>query len=490
MQPVNAAYIIREAFDVYRLRASVVVGLAALLQAIQVILTFVALNLFGIEGLLVVSIVNFLINGLTTGSYTMLLIQLRNGETPTIGGVLSATLPRLGSIALVTLIVGICVGVLSIFFVLPGLYLLVRWAVAVPATVADSNSTGGINASKSLTEGRFGPTAVIVLFQVLILFLIPYVADHMGSQLAMEEVIIAQAIVTAIFAPFAALALGELFLQLSGYAPEEIGGNPGPYTPGGPSSFTPGSAYGQPAYGQPAGAYGQPAGAYGGPPVAAYAGPPRPAPYAPALPGTMAAAQPYAGAPSPQAYGAPAAHQPYGVPAAQPPYGAPAAQPPYGAPAPQQAYGAPAAQPPYGAPAAHQPYGAPAAQPPYGAPAPQQEYGAPAAQPPYGAPAPPQAYGAPPQAYGAPPTQPAYGAPTAPQHPYAAPPAYAPPQPPQAYAQRPPAADPQAPAQAYAPPPPAAGQPMAPPPPYLQAPGPRPAEALDRGHSVPPPGLG
>mmetsp|Transcript_10324 Transcript_10324/g.21712 ORF Transcript_10324/g.21712 Transcript_10324/m.21712 type:complete len:326 (-) Transcript_10324:280-1257(-) len=155
-----------------------------------------------------------------------------------------------------------------------------------------------------------------------------------------------------------------------------------------PNAATRGSsktdAYGQPAYGAPAGAYGSapPPPAYGAPqpygaPPAPYGQPPAPGYGAP--PAAYGAPPPAYGHPPPQGYGAP-------------PYGAPPAQ--YGQP-PPQGYGAP---PPYGAPPAQ--YGQPPPQgygaPPYGAPPPQ--YGQP--PPPGAAPGhpPPAGYGA----YGAP----------------------------------------------------------------------------------------
>jgi hypothetical protein len=487
VKPANAATAIREACAVYAAHATTVIGVSALIQLVYVVVGFVLLNHFGLTvGLALMSPLGLVVSQLTIGVYTTLLLHVRTDhEVPSIGSLLTAVLPKLFPLLGLAILCSICIGIGFILLVIPGIYIALRLAVAAPAKVAGGLSiTDAMSSSWGLTKGSLFTTFVVMLFQGALSIAIPELASQMADGV-IENYLLAVAFLTLFIGPLGALALGDLFFQLSGYHP--AGTDPG--YPTGPTSrvFVPGGATAGASYGAAAGApaYGAPGGA------PAYAVPGGPAPYggiasqpvpggptfirqpAGALPAAMEQArQAWAPAPAttdPLARG----QQPYGAqPAA---YGAPPTHGRAPAHTPQPGpYTGPAA---YGQPAAHahhpahgsatpgdpglaawsRPHvpGAPQASAAHAENAPSHQ---PSASPqPYAAPAqpnaaPPQPYAASPQAYATPPQspQPYAGQP----QPYAGQPApqpYAPQ--PQPYAPQP--AAPYAPAPAAAPPTPA-----------------------------------
>lgn len=226
MQPRNAIDVLKEAFRIYSHHASVVVGASLLLLGTQVIVSLLLLSQFGPGAYWMTTVVSMLIAQLMIGTYTLLLMHLRAGhERPTIGYLIKATLPFTHSLFWLAILVTIGVGAGTILLLIPGIYVAVRWSVAAPALIG--RRAGAIDAMKAswgLTADAQGAAFVIVLFQGVIGQSVPLISAQFAPRQALEDVILVQGFVSALAAPLAALALAELFLRLTGYAPA---GTPG-----------------------------------------------------------------------------------------------------------------------------------------------------------------------------------------------------------------------------------------------------------------------
>lgn len=205
---------------VYRVHLRAVIGASLALQGAQLVLSMLLVGAFGQAiGVTLAGVLSLVVCVVTTGVYTVLLVALRDGHPrPTVTHLLTATLPWTGPLTLLALLttLGEIVGLL--FLIVPGLLLTLLWSLAPAAMVAE-----GISASDALKRSwaaamqAWGAVTAITIFQGLVGVGIPQIASLMGSDVTLL-MLVAQGLITAIIAPLAAIALGELYLRLSGYA--------------------------------------------------------------------------------------------------------------------------------------------------------------------------------------------------------------------------------------------------------------------------------
>ena len=223
MKQVNSAEVLGEAFKTYGRHASVVVGTSIFIQVLGAMASFVILGKTGEAGFGLVGAVALVTSQLTLGVCTLLLLQIRAGsDVPTITTLITAALPRLLLLLWLAIIMSVAIGLASIFFVLPGLYLSLRWSVASPAMIAGKlSATDSLRSSAALTSGNFLSVFVIVLFQSAVSIVAPFIAMRMAN-LNIENYVMGLAVVMAIVGPLPALALAEMFLRLAGYSPDGV----------------------------------------------------------------------------------------------------------------------------------------------------------------------------------------------------------------------------------------------------------------------------
>jgi hypothetical protein len=122
---------------------------------------------------------------------------------------------RLGSIALISILTGLAVGVGLIFLIIPGLIFAVKFAVSVPALVVeDRRGTAAMSRSWQLTGGHFWHVTGAVVVALLItsvassILTIPFVNSGWFLQS------IGAAIAQIVTAPFTALVTVLVYLDL------------------------------------------------------------------------------------------------------------------------------------------------------------------------------------------------------------------------------------------------------------------------------------
>jgi hypothetical protein len=122
---------------------------------------------------------------------------------------------RLGSILLIGLLTGLAVGVGFIFLVIPGLFLLVKFAVSIPSLVVeDKRGTKAMGRSWELTAGHFWHVAGTVLLAAIITGIVSGILTAPFSSSGWFIRAIAASIAQIVTAPFTALVAVLVYLDL------------------------------------------------------------------------------------------------------------------------------------------------------------------------------------------------------------------------------------------------------------------------------------
>ncbi len=166
------------------------------------------------------------------GALTFAVDDVRDGRIDTtIGELYRRTQPFLGALIVAGILAGLAIGIGLILFIVPGLYLLSRWALIVPTIVLEKRSAGEAFArSTKLTEGHrwtvLGVAVIVVVASAVVggiargilgLILPTFFGAWLGSLVA-----------NCITTPFVALAFTVMYFQLAGAAETAAPAEPEP----------------------------------------------------------------------------------------------------------------------------------------------------------------------------------------------------------------------------------------------------------------------
>ncbi|HEY7478502.1 MAG TPA: hypothetical protein VIB62_09715 [Actinomycetota bacterium] len=124
---------------------------------------------------------------------------------------------RFGSVILVSLLVGLAVGIGLILLIIPGLILLVMFAVAIPALVVeDRRGTDAMSRSWNLVKGHFWHVVGVIVVGWLISVVVGLVFGAIGAAIGDLWVLrwIFDVIAQILIAPFIALVTVVLYIDL------------------------------------------------------------------------------------------------------------------------------------------------------------------------------------------------------------------------------------------------------------------------------------
>jgi hypothetical protein len=214
---LHAGDVIRTVFRIYVDEAPVLMPAAAVVFVITGILTAVlvaaspALALVG-------AIVSLVATVLFTGMVVELVSDVQDGRRDaTVGQLLRAVGPVLGSLLVVGIAAGVGVVLGFLALVVPGLILITVWSVAAPVVVLERPpGLRALGRSRELVRGNgwqvFGVIVALDILVVAISAGLRIAADSAGSGVG----IVVGVVVGVLTAPLAALAAAVLYFALRG----------------------------------------------------------------------------------------------------------------------------------------------------------------------------------------------------------------------------------------------------------------------------------
>ncbi|MEQ1633628.1 MAG: hypothetical protein ABL997_14715 [Planctomycetota bacterium] len=114
-------------------------------------------------------IMSALASQMLTGALTYAVVQRLRGTSPSLGSVLAMGAKSFFRVLVVSLVVGILVGIGSVLLVVPGLILMTWFYVAIPVAVLEGKNLASLGRSRSLTDGNRWPIfGAVVLAMVII----------------------------------------------------------------------------------------------------------------------------------------------------------------------------------------------------------------------------------------------------------------------------------------------------------------------------------
>lgn len=224
----------REAFRVYRDHPVALLGPGLVLFAVFALPgAFLEAELEDLEGVPLIEVVGFVLLGgigflasyLYYGYCEEVFEQARRGQVST-RRALWATVPVVPALVGGSLLVGLGVVVGLVLAILPGLWLLIRWAVVAP--VVSYERAGPLRAlgrSHALVRGRVRFVLLTAIAAVVAEEVLTGVADLLGEELSANSIvreIVAELVVDVLLSPLAGLVVAATYFRL-----REDRGDPG-----------------------------------------------------------------------------------------------------------------------------------------------------------------------------------------------------------------------------------------------------------------------
>ncbi len=167
---------------------------------------------------LLTTVISLIGTFLVQGALTLAVDDVRDGRIDTsIGELYARARPFLGALIVAGVLAALGIGIGLVLLIAPGLYLLTRWAVIIPAIVLEGKSAGeSFGRSNDLTAGHRWPVLWVALITILasavignllIVIFVAILPDFLGVWLGS---VIAHCVTT----PFLALAWTVMFFEL------------------------------------------------------------------------------------------------------------------------------------------------------------------------------------------------------------------------------------------------------------------------------------
>lgn len=185
LRPLSVGETLDAVFSIYRDRFSAMVTIiAVILVPVGILSAIIQSSMFTtvgdlnagrttIGGAIIVSILGWVAQLLATAAVTKAVAGEYLGRSLTWQEAIAGARSHLGALIGASILIAIGVGIGFILLVIPGLFLLVSWALAVPAIVVeDLGATEGIGRSWALVSGRRWPILGVFVVLYIILFIV------------------------------------------------------------------------------------------------------------------------------------------------------------------------------------------------------------------------------------------------------------------------------------------------------------------------------
>jgi hypothetical protein len=211
VHPISPGAIVRRIWDIYRENASVLVGAAAVLFALEFV---VLLILPGAS--IAIAILFWALNVLYQGMVVEVVEGVETGRSGhSVGGLLRSVEPVLLPLMGVSILFALGVALGFVLLVIPGLILLVIWSVVAPVTVLERPGVfAAFGRSRELVRGNGWNVFAVILLVGLAVIVISLAAGLVAASLGSVGGALIQWAVTAALAPVSALAASVLYFAL------------------------------------------------------------------------------------------------------------------------------------------------------------------------------------------------------------------------------------------------------------------------------------
>jgi len=216
VQPISPGAVVSRIWEIYRDQFLVLIGTALVLYALQFV---VYLLIPGATVALAILVAALSI--LYQGMVVKLVQDIQNGRRDnSVTDLIRSVEPVFWPLVAVSLLFGIGVGIGFILLIIPGLILLVIWAVVAPVTVVERPGVfHAFGRSRELVRGNGWRVFGVIVIVFLAVLVISTAAGLLASSLGSVGRALVQWAVNAALAPVTALSASVLYFALLGATP-------------------------------------------------------------------------------------------------------------------------------------------------------------------------------------------------------------------------------------------------------------------------------
>ena len=215
VQPISPGSILSRIWEIYLDQSWVLIGTALVLYALQFV---IYLLLPGAAGILL-AFLFWALSVLYQGMVVNLVQDVQDGRRDhSIGELIRSVEPVFWPLVAVSILFGLGVGVGFILLIIPGLILLVMWAVVAPVTVLERPGVfAAFGRSRELVRGNGWNVFAVILLVFLAVAVISAGVGLLTTSLGSVGRALIQWAVNAALAPVTALSASVLYFALRGH---------------------------------------------------------------------------------------------------------------------------------------------------------------------------------------------------------------------------------------------------------------------------------
>jgi ABC-type multidrug transport system fused ATPase/permease subunit len=212
-QSISPGSVVSRVWEIYRAQFGVLVGVAFVLFAIQ----FVVYLVLSASASVALTVLFVALSVLYQGMVVKLVQDIQDGRRDhSAGELLRSVEPVFWALLAVSLLAGIGVAIGFVLLIIPGLMLMVTWAVVAPVTVLERPGVfAAFGRSRDLVRGNgwnvFGVLVIVFVAVIVISFVAGFASDSLGS----VGRSLVQWFVNAAVAPLTALSASVLYFELA-----------------------------------------------------------------------------------------------------------------------------------------------------------------------------------------------------------------------------------------------------------------------------------
>jgi hypothetical protein len=212
---LDVGAVIGRVFHIYTDQAPVLMPAAAVVFVFTGVIGGVLTSAGNGLGLIAI-LIRLVATMLFTGMVVELVADVQDGKRDaSVGQLLRAVTPVLGSLILVGIVAGVGIVVGFILIIVPGLILITVWSVAAPVVVLERPpGLGALRRSRELVKGNGWQVFGVILVLDVVVAIIAGAIELAGDSASTGLGIVVTVIVGVLAAPLSALAAAVLYFEL------------------------------------------------------------------------------------------------------------------------------------------------------------------------------------------------------------------------------------------------------------------------------------